>query len=482
MRRLIIIGVCVGLWATGFATAQDDLLTIAFGESLEGDLTNERYRETYIFAGRADEIISISMQALDGDLDPLMTLVGADGNVVAHSDDDGDGKDAFIDNLRLPADGDYFLIATRFGHEHGSTTGAYQLTLQRIGATTAPGATLQFGDSIFGSITPDMPQVTYTFYAPRGTVINLTMNRTSGNLDPFIDVANERGQIVISGDDDPTIQGTLNAGIRNFTVPQTGFYVVVATRYGRNAGTSTGSFILSLEEISQTARGFSPANAILLDYGDSVSGSIGAETPQRFYTFSGRRGDVITVDMQRTFGNLHTTVLLLDDQVQEVARAGDRFSYTQAQIVNFTLPQDGTYYIMATRDGFADGTTAGDFDLTLEGREGISNGAFLEIVYGAEIVGVISDTQLSESFVFLAEAGDVVSITVSATTGDLAPLVTLYLGNKQIAFADSANGAQVATIQRFNIAEAGVYRIEASRVGRATGQTSGGYSLALDAE
>ena len=480
-RILLLGGLLLAVSSIVSARQDEDSTRIAYGESVTGFLEDGDFRDLYVFGGRQGEVITITMTATEGDLDPFVSLVDEQGGGVAFNDDGGTGRAALLDSIRLPADGQYFLIVTRFGHEFGSTSGSYTLLVERLGATVTSGARLRYGDNVVGEINSIQPQTVYYFTGERGDVVNIQMNRTSGNLDPFIDIANVDGQIIHSGDDDPSAVGTLNAGIVNYTLPETGVYLVVATRYGRVSGLTSGSYLLSLTSIPEAERGQSPGNAILLDYGDVVESSIGAESPQRFYMFDGRRGDVVTVDMQRTVGNLQSFVLLLDASLNEVARAGGVVPLDRARIIGYTLPQDGRYFVMAARNEFSEGETAGDFELSLNGRLGIGGPDFLEIAYDIEKTGVINDTLPVESFVFEGQAGDVITIRMDATSDDLDPLVTLYLDNKQIAFDDDSGDNKNAAIIDFELPEDGLYRVEAARFQRDRGQTSGSYVLVLEA-
>lgn len=469
----------------GAAFAQDSGQTLEYGQTVTGNITAQNHSILYSFQGRRGEIITLSMATLSGDLDPYMSLVDSNGAGVAFSDDDGQGRAALIEGIRLPSDGPYFVIASRFGHALGNTTGDYQLTLTRLGAAIEAGAVIRYGDRIIGEITQDQPQAVYIFQGTRGEVISLRMMRTSGDLDAFIDLANARGQILLSGDDDPTAAGTLNAGILNFTLPESGFYLVVATRYGRQSGQTTGSFLLAIESVPESERGLSPASAILLDYGRTLTSALDSETPQRFYFFEGRRGDIVTLNLRRTSGNLNVVLLLLDSTMQELIREGYVRGFgavDRAQITTYALPDDGSYFIMAARADFAEGTTEGGFELSLSGRAGIAGSELLEIFLDSQTFGYIDDAHPLEKFVFQGTAGQVVSLRMETTSGNLDPLLTLYQGDKQIAFSDDTTPTNTnAAILNFALPDDGLYRVEAARSGRERGNTQGGYDLFLEA-
>ncbi|HLA45401.1 MAG TPA: PPC domain-containing protein [Aggregatilineales bacterium] len=208
--------------------------------------------------------------------------------------------------------------------------------------------------------------------------------------------------------------------------------------------------------------------------------SISAEVPQRFYFFEGKRGEVVSIQMERTQGNLQTVAILLDEDLNELARDGGNQPLDRARITGYSLSKDGDYYIMATRVDFSDGSTAGDFALTLEGRSGIGGSAFLEIVYDTEVTGVISDELPYETFIFQGDEGDIVTIHMDATSDNLDPLLTLYQDGKQIVFDDDSGDGKNAAIIDFRLPEDGVYQIEAARFNRAEGETIGGYILTLE--
>lgn len=476
LRRLLVVVMLLG---TGHvATAQDSVYTpIAYGETAVGEVSAEAYRALFAFDGRAGDVVTIGMRATEGDLDPYLVLVNEFGRGVAFSDDEGVGNSALIEAQRLAEDGRFFIIATRFGHEQGSTTGFFEITLSKIGSATPSGSALQYGDSVIGQIQDVEPQSIYYFFGQRGDVVNVRMIRTSGNLDAWIDLADADGRILISGDDDPSAVGSLDAGIVNFRLPETGAYIIQATRYGNITGNTSGSFVLSVDSIPITERGRSFSDAVLLDYGGSLAGSIDDEVPQLFYTFEGLRGDAISINMQRTAGNLDVVMILLNSQQQELAR--DDFGIQRAEISNYLLPETGIYYIMITREDFSEGQTEGDFEIDLAGRSSLQDGT-VEVFYEASIIGTIDDNVPFQTYTFEGEAGDFITIRMDATSGDLDALLTLFQDDKQIAFDDDGGEGTNAAIVSFRLPEDGEYRIEASRWNRFEGETSGSYELTLE--
>jgi hypothetical protein len=448
-----------------------------YDQPVTGTLDNQTFRQVYTFTGRADDVVAISMTQTSGDLDPYLLLTDDLGNILGWSDDDGSGADALIAFKRIPADGRYFVIATRFGQARGSTSGEYRLLLEHVGAGGSQDVVLRYGDSVFGRVTADEPQVFYFLRAQRGDVINVTVRRISGNLDPRVDLATTDGIVLVSNDDDPLAEGTLDAGIRNYTVLETGVYLIAATRFGDKAGDTEGSFVLEVTQTPPEKLGTRLEDALLIDYGATMTGAIDDDVPVRYFRFDARRGDVITATLTAESGNLNPLLELVDADQVELTRDDDSGDGRDARIAAFTLPQTGTYYLLATRSS---DRTDGTFALQLTGRAGVAGGRALEIMYGATVSGLIENGHSSEEYVFFGQQGDVIDLAMQRVSGDLDPLITLYDSDrKQIAFDDDSGGDQNAAIKGFALPRDGMFFLVAQRYEREQGTTSGAYLLTL---
>lgn len=456
-------------------------IPLTFGKAVTGTIDDTVFRQVYTFEGHAGAVITIQMSRNEGDLDPFLLLTDERGAILAISDDQGSGMDALIASKNIPADGNYFVIATRFGQEHGSSTGAYSLLVERVGVGATSTTSVRYGENVFGRITASEPRQFYFLRAQRGDVLHIWMQRTSGSLDPQLDLATPDGRILISNDDDPMAEGTLDAGINNYTVLETGVYLVVATRFGREAGDTEGSFALTVSQVPPEELGTRPEAARLVDYGAVVEGTIEEELSARYYWFEGQRGDVITVSLQRVSGNLDPLIRLADAALNQQAIDDNSGDQNDARIAAYTLPDQGTYYLIATRAGEATGRTTGSYLLQLTGRPGIAGGEALEIVYGATVSGRIDDQRSAEEYVFFGQRGDVIEITMERVSDNLDALITLLDGErKQIFFDDDGAGDQNARVNDFVLPYSGMYVIVASRFERETGGTSGAYMLSLE--
>ncbi len=106
---------------------------IVYGDSVQGALSNELYALFYQFQGRAGDDITLRVETVSGDLDPLLVLRdAADHNLPGGVNDDANPTTR-NSGLRytLPADGVYIVAVSRFGLRDGTTSGAFRLTLDR---------------------------------------------------------------------------------------------------------------------------------------------------------------------------------------------------------------------------------------------------------------------------------------------------------------------------------------------------------------
>lgn len=93
---------------------------MAIGESKEFEMTYQRVYEIS-FEGTAGQVITISANDdVDTVVDPLITLLNADGEAIAGDDDLGGGLNSEITEFQLPDDGTYTLLLSHAGGGSGS--------------------------------------------------------------------------------------------------------------------------------------------------------------------------------------------------------------------------------------------------------------------------------------------------------------------------------------------------------------------------
>jgi len=484
--RLLLFSLTVFITITPLSAQSDEAELVLFNAIITGRIDNNLPQNTYFFEALRCDFISIKVTATQGDLDPVVSVLNSDGTLLTYQDDSNGNEDVHIRALAMPNTGQYTLIIGRFGYGMGTTAGNYELIIERIGNGSGFGCALRYGDTVFQVIDSQQPEVFYSFRARMGDLINVTMRRRSGNLDPYIRLIDSNNQILIENDDVPGSDNSLSL-LEGFFIPADGTYYIQATRYGFIAGQSTGNFSLSITEAENSGIGNSVLGAIPIDFNMTVEGEINNNQIVRYYRFSARENDLITVSMSRLDGNLDTFIALASATLQEIASNDDISNETQnSRISDFRIPVTGTYYLIATRYERELGTTNGRFRLQLQSQgnafDEVSSDA-RRILYGVSLTGNIDNIASDVWYTFYGEVGDVISLTMDRVEGNLDPYIELYTENQVSILAaddDSGGGTNNARIDRFTLGYTGIYYIRATRYfGENNPNTSGSFVLVL---
>ena len=395
----------------GFDFASVSATPLVRDVPVRGEISNEQPFLTYSFAGAADELISVDMQAIGPNLDTLLQIVDPSGKVVNVNDDAfGGTTDSSIANARLLSTGAYTIIASRYAKEIGGTEGEFQLTLSgptsdvasqltslnlpqgdiEVSLFWSTNADLQLlvrdpaGESVFddnplvvsGGILQEagnvncVPAATGSpvsyIYWPPGTIrpgtyeVEVWYQNACTEFPPAVDftlLIEVNGQVVADAREFP------QAGQRyvtNFTVTPVG------AAFAGDAGfIDAGSRTLAYQ-----AEAF---DAPLIESGQNVTGVISAENPFDVYRFNGVAGDSVTISMLAATQTLDTNLYLISPGDRQIAANDDADPVllgtagrkTDSLISGFVLTENGPYTIIATRYANQYGGTLGVYSLTL---------------------------------------------------------------------------------------------------------------------
>lgn len=151
----------------------------------------------------------------------------------------------YLASVTLTPEGDWTL-------NNGGVNAGLNVTLL---SPQIQAATPLVGTSATGNINRERPAVAYTFSGTANSTVNISLDRTSGSLDPYLLLLNANGSEVASNDDraDGNINSTISA-----TLPTTGSYTIVATRYGQTIGGTEGDFALTVSTANPVAAQATP--------------------------------------------------------------------------------------------------------------------------------------------------------------------------------------------------------------------------------
>ncbi|MBN1966078.1 MAG: PPC domain-containing protein, partial [Anaerolineae bacterium] len=272
-----------------------------------------------------------------------------------------------------------------------TTQGEYSLALEggsgpqanATGDSAGQGQEVDPGVFYMGDLTLGTPAVglisatsyahLYTIQLQQGDDVMVAMLADASNLDPYLIFGLEDGT-VLAEDDDSGAQGggRYDAYVR-LTAPQTGSYIVVATRAGLDTGQSAGDYRLIAAYAEETpATGDNsdlPAGVEALGAiatGAPMTGAISSTSYAHLYTLNGSAGETVTITMAGA-GGLDAYLGLLDPENQVIAEdddSGGGATGYDAQI-SIRLPESGSYVIVATRAGIDEGTSTGSYTLTV---------------------------------------------------------------------------------------------------------------------
>lgn len=163
--------------------------------------------------------------------------------------------------------------------------------------------------------------------------------------------------------------------------------------------------------LAQTA---AAQETVPLEFDTLMTGTLTASVFERVYTFQGRAGDVVLVDMLPRPGtyDLDPALILRASDGTPLATS-DNFDFPSALVVA-ELPADGTYNILATRSGGSTGVSTGDYVLRAQRVQPAGPGTSVEVM-------IYSDQQkdLPERVVFYPQTSGPMQITVAQELGDL---------------------------------------------------------------
>jgi hypothetical protein len=216
-----------------------------------------------------------------------------------------------------------------------------------------------------------------------------------------------------------------------------------------------------------------------INVGDTVEGELNDDALVAHYTFTGQEGDVVSISL--VSDDFDSYLVLLDDSGTILDENDDGAGSLNSLINGFVLPADGEYTIEAT--SFSRFST-GSYTLTVsEGSTGpVVSGDTVaqdsgEISIGDAVTGSLNTSTVTTRYTFEAEAGQVV--TISLTSEDFDTYVRLLdPSGSELAYDDDSGGNLDSRIGPFTLPSNGTYTISVESFG---GSATGSYNLSLSA-
>ena len=324
---------------------------VTYGQNITKDIILAAEMDTLTFVGTANDRVMIDMAVTLGGLDPQIRLYRPDGTPLCSSFYTNGGSTE-INQCILPETGTYTILA----HDYGNTeAGSYRVYLQRL-SNPANATPISFGQTLSGDIALAAEMDAYAFTAAAGDRVMIAMAVSSGLLDPQIRLYDQSGT--------PVCQSIITLGaaaeINDCPLMVGGTYTIITSDLGN---TETGNYGLYLQRLNN------PSGVTALVYGQTVAGEILGPAEMDTFSFSGTAGKQVLISMAVTLGALDPQIRLF--RPDGTLLCSDYYSNGgSAEINNCTLPETGTYTILANDYG---NTEVGTYHIYLQALSNPAN-------------------------------------------------------------------------------------------------------------
>jgi len=373
---------------------------ITCGQVLTGSIgtsTDPAPWKLYTFTGTAGDAVSIrSIKTSGPSFISVMELYAPNGSYFTFY------YNYPLDRV-LTTSGTYTILIRDY---YNTYAGDFLLTYQVMNNPCNP-SSVNYGQTLSNSINGLGEMDVYTFTASANDGVTIRLRKTSGTVNPVIELYGPTGSSVVGAtanqiDYRPTVAGTYKIIVRDSS------YV------------NTGNYLLYLERMNN------PANATPITCGQVLTGSIGTSTdppPWKAFTFTGTAGDAVSIRSLKTSGASFISYYELYGP--NGSYIGGYYNYP----LDVVLTATGTHTILM-RDYY--NAYSGDFLLTWQK---MSNPCTSEFACGQTATGAIGRT-ISESFWgfhrITVSANDIVKIRAVKTSGSLVPYLELYKFNGSV--------------------------------------------------
>lgn len=397
----------------------------------EGLISSTKPEDYWTFDGvRGAAVTLTATPDARSTLAPALKLVSQGGTILAIAEA-SPGEPAVIDTVHLPSDGAYQVIATRALGADGITEGTYALELQQAPPPdSGPRSGTQYGQLERGGVNDDGFSETWSFSGLSGDVVQVTVETTSGNLDPAAKLYAPDGTVIASGDDEVGLNTRFSASL-----PVDGDYTVEVMRFGGALDPTEGNYALLVDRLYHFELS---TPQFIISYGERAAGTVDAENSTDVWQFMGFAGDTIRAKIQFPLDDAPLS-LGLADPVGNVLTTSTR-DRGDAVIDGFVLPVSGTYSLQVQRpaDARAEDFSPYALDLGLLGLPDTpvsAQGGVL--VPDQSVAGRFIQAPATHVWVFRGRAEQEVLLAFDQLSGNLNLFATLLAPDGTVLFSST---------------------------------------------
>lgn len=282
---------------------------LSCGQGISGSLSVVGEMDFYSYTASSEDQIIIYLSRTSGNFEPYLEIYDTTGAVV-DSKYDSSGNTVSLS----VTGGNYRIAVSDYGKDE---TGNYSILWQRTN-NPCNVSTLNCGEAVSGSLSSATEKDSYSFPASANDKIAIHLVRTSGSMDPYLELYDGIGSITANyttSENETIIDQTLTAG---------GTYTVWVSDYGMD---ETGNYAIIWQKLND------PCNVTSLSCGVSVSASLDTTAEHDFYSFTVAADDEAVVTLSRTSGNMDPYLELYDNTGKRLANqssTGSSVTLTQS--------------------------------------------------------------------------------------------------------------------------------------------------------
>lgn len=295
---------------------------------------------------------------------------------------------------------------------------------QQVVAASFCQSVIEFGDTIQCSIAASAEVDDFSFEASVNDVVQVSVARTSDNLNPRARIYAPNGTEVCRA----YTYGDVASN--ECTLPSTGTYKlqVDAVYEGQ-----LGNYNLYLQRLNN------PGNAQPINFGQTTSSRISTIAERDTYTFTAAVDDLVQVRVARTSDNLNPRARIIGPNGTEACRA---YTYGNVAGSECTLRSAGRYTLQV--DAVYEGQV-GNYNLYLQRLN--NPGEAQPINFGQTLTASITTIAELDTYTFTAVVDDVVKVVASRTSDNLNPRIRIYgpRGNQVCSAFTYGTTAQVSS-------------------------------------
>lgn len=445
---------------------------ITYGDTRRGVFTAADLVDRWLLNGNKGDVIAIALRPLHGDRVNLGFQLETPSGQILSIGTDTSSSGARVDNILLPDTDLYYVTVGAIDPAFAGSL-SYQLSVEQQNQTSSRsiGTLAEYDVTYASTLFADDPSDIWLFEGTHGDIITISVTG-DGVLQPIFSLIAYDAP-VLENSPEPFLSRTGTAispaQLIEFTLPDDGAYALRV----EGIGGTTGSYTLKIAKIRDGAE-----SAQLLRAGQTYQDSL-QRGEQRLWQFDGNAGDSISLELKTPRRSSLIPHVKLTAPNGRTILVESRTDGDTLRIGSYRLPMTGAYILQIAPLTTAEGDSSeGSYTLTFQqARVESATASFGFLSYGEAGINAITADNPSDLWTFDGEAGDVVRIVGTRTSGDLDPLlkVTGPDGTQLAAVDDSGGNLNAETL--IALPQTGRYTVEIAEARAYPGESESNYRL-----